>query len=157
MPGPVALNPQQMAPWNLSALQVTLGGFAINRGAGASGYGPDVVFALKQGKPDFTEQEGADGTVTVSATNSNLTEFELTTMQSNSPTNGFLSTARIAAKAQGIPLVMPLLMQDSNGTTVFSALKCWITGPPDADYKSEASPRTWKLKCMPEVNYIGGN
>jgi hypothetical protein len=149
--------PYQQKNWNLAQLIATLGAFKISRGAGASGYGPDVVFKYVQGKADFIEVEGADGTVTICATNSSLTEFELTVMQSNSPTNGFLSTARIAAKAAGIALVMPLLLQDGNGTTVFSALKCWITGPPDAEYKIEAGPRTWKLKAMPEINFIGGN
>jgi hypothetical protein len=149
--------PQQMLPWNLAALIVTLGTFKVSRGAGASGYGGDVVLTQKQGKEDFVEVEGADGTVTVCATNSVLTKFELTLLQSNAATNGFLSTCRINAKAAGVPLVLPLVIQDQNGTTVFSALKCWITGPPDAEYKTEASPRVWKLSAMPELNFLGGN
>jgi len=149
--------PYQQKNWNLAALTVTLGAFRISRGAGASGYGPDVVFKVAQGKPDFVEVEGADGTVTVCATNSALTEFELTVMSSNSPTNGYLSTARIAAKAAGVALILPLLMVDQNGTTVFSAAQCWITGPAEAEYKSEASPRTWKLKALATINFIGGN
>jgi hypothetical protein len=154
---PPPLSPNQMAPYNLAAVVVILGGYKISKGRGASGYGPDVVISHKQTKPDFTKQEGADGSVTVSATNSVLTEFELTVMQSTSSTNGFLTAARIAAKAAGVPLVMPLLMQDMNGTTVFSALKCWIDGPPDQEFKSDAGPRTWHLSAMPELNALGGN
>jgi len=150
-------NPYQMKVWNLAALTVTLGGFKISRGAGASGYGPDTVIKLAQKDPDFVSVKGADGSYTVCATNQVLTEFELTVMQSNSATNGFLSTARIAAKFAGVPLVMPLVMQDQNGTTVFSAMNCWITGPPEQEMKSETSPRTWKLECSPELNYVGGN
>jgi hypothetical protein len=151
------LSPQQMAAWDLTAFTVTLGGFAISRGRGASGYGPDVVFTFKQSKPDFTEQEGADGFVTVSATNSVLAEIEMTFMQSNSASNAFLSTARIAAKAAGVPLVMPFLAVDQNGTTRISALKCWISAPPDMEFKSDAGPRTWKLKGMFEILFQGGN
>jgi hypothetical protein len=116
-----------------------------------------VVFKLVQKRADFTSVEGADGTVTVCATNSSLTEFEMTVMQSNSPSNGYLSTARIAAKAAGVALVLPLLMVDQNGTTVFSALKAWITAPAEQEFKSEVGPRTWKIECMPEINFIGGN
>jgi hypothetical protein len=149
--------PYQQKNWNLAALTVTLGAYRISRGAGASGYGSDVVFKLVQSKADFTEVEGADGTVVVCATNSSLTEFELTVLQANSPTNGFLSTARIAAKAAGVALVLPLLMVDQNGTTMFSALKCWITGPPEQEFKTENGVRTWKLKAMPEINFVGGS
>jgi hypothetical protein len=149
------LSPQQLSAWNLAALDVTLGGFAIARGRGASGYGPDAVLTVKQTDPDFTKQKGADGTVTVSATNQVLTEFELTVMQSNSLTNQFLSTARIASKAAGVPLVMPLLVQDQNSLTVVSALKCWIDGPPDQEFKSDAGPRTWKLSALCEILNLG--
>lgn len=143
--------------YNLAGLTQTLGAFPLSRGAGASGYGPDVVISLKKKEPDFKSIVGADGTVTWVATNNNQHELEITTMQSNSPTNGYLSSVRATAFAAGVPLVLPYILKDENGTTVFSASKCVLTGPADAEYGADAKPRTWKFECDPELNLIGGN
>lgn len=143
--------------YNLAGLTQTLGAFQISRGAGASGYGPDVVVSLKKKEPDWKSTMGADGTWNVSATNNNLHELEITVMQTNSPTNGFLSAARATAVAAGQPLILPYVLQDQNGTTVFSASKCLLMGPADAEYGSDPKPRTWKFELDPEVNFIGGN
>jgi hypothetical protein len=143
--------------WNLADWTVTLGAFPISRGAGATGAGPDVFMAIKQSDPDFKITKGADGTNNVSATNQTGTDIEITVMQTNSPTNGYLSAARITAKEAGQPLILPLIAKDENGTTVFSAMKCLITGPPDQEIKADPTGRTWKLWADPEINLIGGN
>jgi hypothetical protein len=150
-------SPAQMLPWNLAQLIVTLGAFPISRGAGASGYGPDVVLTIKQPKKDVINVEGADGTVTTCMTNSVLTEFELTVLQSNSPTSGYLSTIRIAQKAAGAVLALPLVIQDLNGTTYFQSNQTWVMGPPDQEFKVEAGPRVWSLSAISVVNFLGGN
>ncbi len=150
-------NPYQMKQWNLAALIATLGGFAISRGAGASGYAADTAITTKRKNPSFKSTEGADGTVTVSSTNSRLTEIEIHTMQSNAPTNGFLSSALITAEAAGLVLALPLVIKDNNGTTYFSALRCWLVGAPDQDFKSDPGPRVWKFECIPEIYFVGGN
>jgi hypothetical protein len=154
---PLAGFTQEMRAWDLSALTMTWGGFQISRGKGSSGYGPDVVVSVKQKEPDFKSTPGADGTVTMAATNQVLCEIELTVMQSNSPTNGFLSATRAAQKQTGVPIVLPWVMKDQNGTTVFSALKCVLLGPADAEYSADPKARTWKFEAMPEINFIGGN
>jgi hypothetical protein len=147
-----------MLVWDPDRLRITFGAFRISRGAGASGYASGDFAKLVQPKASFTEVEGVDGTITRSKTYSRLTEFTLMTMQSNSLTNGFLS-AQLFADEQGIngAGILPLLIQDLNGTTLFQALRCWVSKPADQDFAAEAKPREWLLKAVRDAVIVGGN
>jgi len=150
--------PFDMKVWDPDRLRMSFGGVRISRGAGASGYASGDFAKLVQDKASFTEVEGTDGTVTRSKTYSRLTTFTLMTMQSNSLTNGFLS-AQIFADEVGIngAGILPLSIQDLNGTTLFQALRAWVTKPADQDFSNEAKPREWIIKCIRDLTIVGGN
>lgn len=150
--------PFDMKVWDPDRLRITFGAFRISRGSGASGYASGDFAKLVQEKASFTEVEGTDGTVTRSKTYSRLTSFTLMTMQSNSLTNGFLS-AQLFADETGIngAGILPLLIQDLNGTTLFQALRAWVSKPADQDFSAEAKPREWLIKAIRDAIIVGGN
>ena len=150
--------PFDMKVYDPDRIRITFGAFRISRGAGASGYASGDFAKLVQDKASFTEVEGTDGTVTRTKTYSRLTSFTLITLQSNSITNGFLS-AQLFADEVGIngAGILPLSIQDMNGTTLFQALRAWVTKPADQDWSAEGKPREWLVKCIRDLTIVGGN
>jgi hypothetical protein len=147
-----------MKVWDPDRLRITFGAFRISRGSGASGYASGDFAKLVQPKASFVEVEGTDGTITRSKTYTRLTEFTLMTMQSNALTNGFLS-AQLFADEVGVngAGILPLAVQDMNGTTLFQALRAWVAKPADQDFSNEAKPREWLIKCIRDLTVVGGN
>lgn len=150
--------PFDMKVYDPDRIRISFGAFRISRGAGASGYASGDFAKLVQEKDSFVTVEGVDGTVTRSKTYSRLTSFELQTMSSNSLTNGFLS-AQLFADEVGIngAGILPLSLQDMNGTTLFQALRAWVKKPADQDFGSEAKPRAWTIVCVRDLLICGGN
>lgn len=150
--------PFDMKVWDPDRLRISFGAFRISRGAGASGYASGDFAKIAQDKASFVTVEGVDGTVTRSKTYSRLTSFTLQTMQTNSLTNGFLS-AQIFADEVGIngAGILPLSIQDLNGTTLFQALRAWVIKPADQDWGAEAKPREWVLHAIRDLSLVGGN
>jgi hypothetical protein len=150
--------PFELKVYDPDRIQILFGSFRISRGAGASGYANGDFAKLVQPTASFIEVVGTDGSVTRSKTYARLTEFTLLTMQSNSLTNGFLS-AQLFADEVGIngAGILPLSLVDLNGTTIFQALRAWVTKPPDQDFSNEAKPREWVLKALRDTLVAGGN
>ena len=53
--------------------------------------------------------------------------------------------------------VGPLLINDSQGLSLFAAAEAWIEGPPQAVYAREDSPREWILWADQPERFDGGN
>jgi hypothetical protein len=150
--------PFDMKVYDPDRIRITFGAFRISRGAGASGYASGDFAKLVQPTASFTEVIGTDGTVTRTKTYARLTEFTLLTMQTNSLSNGFLS-AQLFADEVGIngAGILPLSIQDMNGTSLFQALRAWVSKPADQDWSNEAKPREWLIKCIRDVILVGGS
>ena len=138
--------------------RLTFAGVQLSYGAGASGYADGEFFKVTQMKPSFTEVEDTDGTVSRSKTNSRLGEAMLRTMQTNSRTNGYLSTMLMFDESNPNGAgVGTLVLQDMNGTTYFKALKAWVIGPPDQSFDRSAKEREWKFHVVRSSVIVGGN
>jgi hypothetical protein len=139
--------------YDLSEVTCNFGGFPIE-----SGYGDgDEVIKIEQLSPDFVTKEGADGSVTRSKTNKRLTRITITLLQT-SPANAILSTLnnadRLAANGAG---VVPILIRDRQGLSVFAAAECWVETPPPASYGGSDAERQWVLMAARPERFDGGN
>jgi hypothetical protein len=138
--------------------RVTFAGVALTRGAGASGLADGVFFKGSAEKPSFTVVEGTDGTVARSKTNSRLYHVEFHVLQTNSVTNGFLSSMLTADEnnpnGAGIG---SFVAQDLNGTSYLKMVKCWLEKWPDAELDRTAKERVWLFTGVRTKYIQGGN
>lgn len=122
------------------------------------GYAEGEFLNISQTTPDFISKVGTDGQVTRSKTNDARAIITLTLMQS-SDHNIALSALNNADKA--VPNgagVVPMLIRDRAGTTVFTAQNAWIIqGPPSVTFDQTATPREWVFECEKLVRLDGGN
>lgn len=51
-----------------------------------------------------------------------------------------------------------VMINDTNGRSLFSSNSAYIVGYPDTEYAEEIGERVWKIHCMnTDVMYVGGN
>lgn len=141
--------------YSLSSVNWIHGGVPISTIGGA---GESDFFTPERVQADFEFKEGADGSVTRSATNSKLAKITLKTMQS-SDVNGVLS-ALLAndVKSPGGAGIVPGVITDlPNGTTGITYSQGWIAGPPACPFGKEAQEREWTFYAYCEIYFVGGN
>ena len=122
-----------------------------------SGFGDGEFLRIEQDSDDFTDVVGTDGEVTRSKTNDRRATITLILMQSSSG-NAVLSALNLLDKKVGNGAgVGPFLVRDKQGTSLYSASKCWIAKPPNAAFGREAGPREWKVRVADLERLDGGN
>jgi hypothetical protein len=48
-------------------------------------------------------------------------------------------------------------MKDSLGTTIYSAISCFVEQIPEASYGKSATDRVWVIKTDALLGFLGGN
>ncbi|HDY88912.1 MAG TPA: DUF3277 family protein [bacterium] len=103
----------------------------------------------------FSTQVGADGGV--DRTNLNMFSYIVTiTVKQTSPTNDALSKLHAADKLSNVG-VLPLMINDSNGTSILAAPLAWIAEEPEVGNGKEAGTREWTFHTGISANFVGGN
>lgn len=123
-------------------------------GAIMSGFSDGGLVTVARNEDAWTLQVGTDGEGTRSKTNNKSGRITVPLMQS-SPSNDVLSALAIADELSNGGVV-PILIKDSNGTTVCGAKAAWIVKIPDAEYGREAGPREWILESHEIDIFLGG-
>jgi hypothetical protein len=122
-----------------------------------SGFADGEFLRIEQDSDDFTDVVGTDGEVTRSKTNDRRATVTLILMQSATG-NAVLSALNLLDKKVGSGAgVGPFLVRDKQGTSLYSASKCWIAKPPTASFGREAGPREWKVRVADIERLDGGN
>lgn len=137
---------------------VSFGGVQLSKGAGASGYAEGIFITIEPEGDIFDDVAGTDGTVTRSKTNERRFTATLRTMQSNSSTNGYLST--VMQEDESLPNgagILALVVQDLQGTTIFEASKAWVKAWPKQDFDRNAKEREWVFRGVRNNIFVGGN
>lgn len=143
--------------YDADQVSVLVGNVAISRGVGASGYADGEFVRIEQQEDDFGIVVGTDGQITRSKKNNKLTKITIRLMQS-SDSNAYLSSLRIADQVgQNGAGIVPILINDRNGTSLHSAQFGWVNKPPDAVYDREAKEREWPIMCYMDERLDGGN
>lgn len=122
-----------------------------------SGYADGEFVSVEQSEQDFDVVVGTDGEVTRSKTGNRHAVIKLKLMQSSSG-NALLSAINnLDVGAPGGSGIGPMLIKDRQGTSLYTASKCWIAKPPDVSFDRTATPREWTLECANLVRFDGSN
>jgi hypothetical protein len=122
-----------------------------------SGYADGEFLTIIQNENDWVEVVGTDGTVAVCATNNRTAKIQLKLLQV-SPGNDALSAIRtLQVSTQNGTGFGPFLVKDLLGTSMYSALHCWVAKPPDVGFDRAAKDRVWTIGVSDLVRIDGGN
>lgn len=123
----------------------------------SGGFAPGSKVKVTQTNDSYTVQEGVEGDITRSATNSSLftvTFRLLQTSKFNAPLSAFHTADRASVNGSGIA---PTTVKDKGGASLHFLSQSWITKFPEADYSGEDTFREWVITGLSEVNILGGN
>lgn len=136
--------------FNMAEMTVIFGNVIIG------GYAPGNSIKVTMNSDLYNEQIGADGEGARARINDRSATIELTLMQT-SASNDELSAIAILDGNTGDG-VLPLLLKDPNGNTVYSTNCAYISKLPDAEFGTELNSRVWMIKTPKmDVAFIGGN
>lgn len=120
-----------------------------------TGYAEGTFVSIARNGDLFEKVRGADGGV--DRVNKNANDFSVTlTLKQTSPTNlalSLLATADQAANAG----VLPMVIKDLGGATLFVAAQAWIAKDPDDEESDGMSTREWKFDTGIAAKLSGGN
>jgi hypothetical protein len=122
-----------------------------------SGYADGEFVTIEQTEQDFTVVVGTDGEVTRSKTNNRHATIKVKLMQTSSGNATLSALNNLDVATPGGAGVGPMMIRDRQGTSVYTASKCWIAKPPDVSMDRTATPREWTLECANLVRFDGGN
>lgn len=123
-----------------------------------TGFADGTFLKVEMNEDAFSLQVGADGEAARSRSNNNSAKITITLLQT-SPANDLLSALYASDRLiPGRTGIVPLMIKDLLGTTLFAAVSCWITKVAPAEYAKEAGSREWVLETDDlQVAYVGGS
>ncbi len=146
------------AEYDADQIRVAGWGYSISKGVGQSGYADGLFLEIEPDGPAFTEKRGTDGFVSRSKTNNYLVKIILHIMQTNSPTNSFLSSIVTTDEAaQNGAGVGQFNVEDLQGTSLLVCPFAWVIGYAKQGFDRESTERAWEIHAIRSQILIGGN
>lgn len=110
-----------------------------------TGFAPDSFITIEKNGDGTTYEQGVDGegTRSIDPNTSYKIKFSL---QQMSTTHKFLEETYFRDQETG-EAILPILMKDITGKTVFQADQAWITKLPSYAYGKAAGNREWELEA----------
>lgn len=131
------------------AVVITIGGVPM------SGFSDGTFLEISRDAQAFTKVVGADGTTT--RVKSNNTGGTMTvTLKQSSPSNDVLS-AFAQADALSNAGVVPILVKDLSGNSVYFSATGWIQKIADSTFSADVSDRAWTLDLADVDIFVGSN
>jgi len=120
-----------------------------------TGYADGTFVSVERAADAFTKVVGSDGEVgrVHSADRSGKITI---TLQQTSESNDVLSALQIADETT-LTGKFPVVVKDTNGTSLYMAGDAWIMKNPNAEYSNGMSTREWSIECADLVAFAGGN
>lgn len=140
-----------MAVYTYSAEEVQI----IVGGAKISGLADGTFVTVSRDEQAYNKVTGADGTTSRSRSGNRAGTITLT-LQQTSPANDTLM-AYLAADEAADSGVVPVLIKDNSGNSLFASSAAWVQQMPDAGFSKEVSEREWVLDCARIDAFVGGN
>lgn len=135
--------------YNAAEVSVIFGSRAIH------GFAADSMVTVERDNDAFTAQEGVDGEVTRSASNSKLGTVTITLMQS-SDDNDYFSGIAVSDELTGKG-AQALMIRDKNGRTLHTSPAAWIKKQPSNAFNKEAEGREWMIAAAELSMFTGGS
>lgn len=130
--------------WNFKKLVVSYAGQTL------SGFAGDISIDPDGGEDVATETVGSDGTECVVVFHNKTNGTVTISLMASSKSNDILSSL------SALKTVGPILIRDTNGTTVLEAPSAWVKRRPVVTYGAEIQPREWVLGYSDSKLIIGG-
>ncbi len=124
-------------------------------GIQVSGFVDGTFLNIGRINPMFTNGSGADGEGWRSKSNDKTGIATLSLLQT-SKSNAELSALALLDEETGNGVV-PMLVKDLSGTSLYSAETVWIEKVPDSGFSREVEGREWVIKTDDLKVFVGGN
>jgi hypothetical protein len=125
-------------------------------GVPMTGLAEDTFVEIAPMTDRVTSASGADGEIARSVSSDRRHTVTIT-LQQTSPSNDVLSAFATADLYTG-GAVIPVMVQDLSGRTLFAASQGWISTMPSITFGAEVGTREWGLTTgAPNIFTVGGN
>ena len=124
-------------------------------GAIIDGYADGTFINVERDEDTFSKKTGANGRTTRTKSSNKSGSITLT-LQQTSPSNDVLSAFH-AIDEQTANGVIPVLIKDKRGTSLYSSPAAWVKKPAAASFAKESENREWTLDCADLEGFTGGN
>lgn len=139
-----------MALYSPEDVLILLGGFYQLEGLHDGSF-----ITISEDKNRWESSVTADGSVSRTHIPSAIHNISVT-LSSVSPSNSVLSSW---ATADGFlyGAILPLIIKDTNGSTMFYTTECWLEKVADTSFETSVSGREWIIKSAGGNLAVGGN
>ena len=124
-------------------------------GSPIKGFADGTYINIEPSSDVWARTTGADGLTTRVRQNDDTATITITLMQS-SDSNDILSAILTADKLSGAGII-PILIKDNSGRSVFSAPEAWIAAKPAQGAGKDVENREWVIHTGEAFDFIGGN
>ena len=135
--------------YDAKEVQIIVGGQKIQ------GFAQGAMIRIKRNEDAWSLSVGVDGEGSRSKSNNFSASIELE-LQQTSDSNEYLSGLAIADEVSNSG-IFPLLVKDSNGTSIYAAETAWIKKLPDSEFNDEIQSRVWMLETDNLQVFVGKN
>ena len=120
-----------------------------------TGFAEGTFVKVSRNGAAFEKSRGSDGSV--DRINKNALDFTVTvTLKQTSPINAILSGLMLADQLKNNG-VLPLVIKDLGGSTLFTAAQAYISKDPDQEFGDSLTTREWTFETGIAANLVGGN
>lgn len=120
-----------------------------------TGYAEGTFVKISRSGDAFEKRKGSDGSV--DRINKNAFDFKVSvTLMQTAPVNALLSALLAADQISNVG-VLPLVVKDLNGVTLFTAAQAWIAKDPDTEFGDSLGNREWTFDTGAAAKLDGGN
>ena len=127
--------------YNADEVDLIIAGVPID-----AGFADGEFLRIEQESDDFGDVVGTDGEVTRFKTldrRANVVVLLMQTSDSNQFLSALSNADRLLPNGGGI---VPFLVLDTNGASLYEALELWVQKPPDVSFAREPGTREWNLR-----------
>ncbi len=123
-----------------------------------NGFADGEFIRVEQESDDTEDVAGTDGEVAVSRTNDRRATITIILMQTAAANAGLSTLSNLARSAPGMTgAIVPLLIRDRNGATLYTGQNAWVRRAPDASFDRTATGREWQIRVADLIRVDGGN
>ena len=143
----------RVANYNADEVVISFGSVLIN-----SGYADGEFLTIEMDSDTSVDVAGTDGEVCVSRTNDRRATITVKLLQSSKINDQLSALYNLFVNnySSGGGIV-PLMIKDLNGNSVYTAAHAWISKPPDVSYDRSATSREWTIRVAHLVRTDGQN
>ena len=123
----------------------------------SSGYADGDFCTVEFDEDAFSLQVGTDGEGARSKSNNRSATITISLMQTADANDLLSAQHQLDLNSAGGVGIVPLLIADRSGRSLYVAQKAWIQKMPGATFGREAGPREWVIRTNNLIAHTGGN